>query len=388
MADSQGFWSYVHADDDAEDGRIVQLAKDLAAQFEMLTAEPIALFVDRDAIGWGQNWKELIDTHLATVAFFIPVLTPRYFMSPECRRELQAFARQATNLGIKELVLPVLYVDVPAISGEADADELVKLVRSFQWEDWRELRFSERSSEVYRRNVARLASRLVDVNRQIERGVSIPTVSLAESGPRNFDNDESPGFVDRMASFEEALPAASEVLGSLGEAIRQLGVMMSESTAEVDRGSKQGKGYAFRVAAAKKLARSLSEPAERIWSLGNAFASKYHDVDDGMRALIEQAVIESVLSDAARLTSCSLFGSVRSLATSAHEGVETTRAMIQSMESMEKVSRDLRPVMRRLKQGLTTMVEATELSDEWVRLIDQSGVRCEEVAPNSLRAIP
>lgn len=41
MAQLKGFWSYVHADDAADDGRIVRLAKDVAAEFEMLTDEKI-----------------------------------------------------------------------------------------------------------------------------------------------------------------------------------------------------------------------------------------------------------------------------------------------------------------------------------------------------------
>ena len=48
MANSQGFWSYVHADDQAEGERISRLARDVADQFEMLTGEPLALFLDRD----------------------------------------------------------------------------------------------------------------------------------------------------------------------------------------------------------------------------------------------------------------------------------------------------------------------------------------------------
>jgi len=39
MTSIDGFWSYVHADDDAESGRIAQLARDVVAQFEMLTGE-------------------------------------------------------------------------------------------------------------------------------------------------------------------------------------------------------------------------------------------------------------------------------------------------------------------------------------------------------------
>jgi hypothetical protein len=83
MANLQGFWSYVHADDHAEHERISRLAKDVASQFEMLTGEPLSLFLDKDAIKWGEIWRDKIDVSLAAIGFFVPVLTPRYFMSAD-----------------------------------------------------------------------------------------------------------------------------------------------------------------------------------------------------------------------------------------------------------------------------------------------------------------
>jgi TIR domain len=205
MANSQGFWSYVHADDQAEGERISRLARDVAAQFEMLTGEPLALLLDRDAIKWGEVWRDKIDSSLASVAFFIPVLTPRYFMSAECRRELQFFARQATRLGIKELVLPLLYVDVPSLHDETAGDDLIRLVRTFQWEDWRELRFFDVAAEGYRRGVAELAARLVEANRQLEKADRTAIALQADDSLRRAV-DDSPGFLDQIATAEETLP--------------------------------------------------------------------------------------------------------------------------------------------------------------------------------------
>ncbi len=76
MAVAKGFWSYVHADDNAEGGRVTQLAMDLVAQYEMLTGESIELFLDRDDLQWGSDWRASVDGSLSTTAFFIPVLTP------------------------------------------------------------------------------------------------------------------------------------------------------------------------------------------------------------------------------------------------------------------------------------------------------------------------
>jgi hypothetical protein len=50
VAQLKGFWSYVHVDDAADDGRVIRLAKDVAAEFEKLTGEKIDLFLDKDAI--------------------------------------------------------------------------------------------------------------------------------------------------------------------------------------------------------------------------------------------------------------------------------------------------------------------------------------------------
>lgn len=57
MTAIDGFWSYVHADDNAESGRIAQLARDVVAQFEMLTGESISLFLERDRLQWGDDWR-------------------------------------------------------------------------------------------------------------------------------------------------------------------------------------------------------------------------------------------------------------------------------------------------------------------------------------------
>ena len=51
--------------------------------------------------------------------------------------------------------------------------------------------------------------------------------------------------------------------------------------------------------------------------------------------------------------------------------------MIDAIAPIERVSRDLRPVFRRLRQGLSIMVEAREVSDGWIGLIEASGVDCE-----------
>lgn len=91
MTDSVGFWSYVHKDDKADDGRITQLSHDICEQYEMLTGETISIFLDKDRNEWGDDWRNNIENALSSIAFFIPVITPRYLISPECRGVVSSF---------------------------------------------------------------------------------------------------------------------------------------------------------------------------------------------------------------------------------------------------------------------------------------------------------
>jgi hypothetical protein len=380
VAELKGFWSYVHADDDADGGRVARLAQDVAAQFEMLTGEKIDLFLDRDDISWGEDWRNKIDESLSSIAYFIPVLTPRYFMSSECRRELQFFARRAKNLGIEELVLPLLYVDVPSLHGDTPSDDLVALVKTFQWENWRELRFSDVDSGEYRRGVARLAQRLVEANRKAEE---VNVAAAIELEPSVEDADDSPGLLDQLAAAEETLPQWQITLEAIGREIESITQMAQEAAADIERGNAQGKGFAARLTIARKLSQRLHEPTENIWSLANEFASQLHQIDPGFRAMIEQASIEVRDNPESQSEVCTFFQSIRGLSASAREALESVQSMIDAISPVEAMSRDLRHPLRRLRQGLTLIVEAREVTDEWVELIEGAGVDCGDIAGTS-----
>jgi hypothetical protein len=386
VAELKGFWSYVHADDDADGGRATRLARDVAAQYEMLTGEKIDLFLDRDDVSWGEEWRKRIDESLSSIAFFIAVLTPRYFLSSECRRELQKFARSARDLGIEELVLPLLYVDIPSLHEDTPSDDLVALVKTFQWEDWRELRFSDVGSSEYRRGVARLAQRLVEANKKAaETDVAAAARELV---PSEGDADDSPGVLDQLAAAEETLPQWQTTLEAIGEEIQLIGQIVQEAAEEMGRGDAQGKGFAARLTVARNVSRRLREPSERVWSFGNEFASQLYQIDSGFRALIEQASREVRESPEYRPQVCVFFSAIRGLSAAAQEGLASMQSMIDAISPVETMSRDLREPLRRLRQGLTLMVEAREVTDEWVDLIEGTGINCDDVSTDFMEQHP
>ena len=221
-----GFWSYVHADNEDEDGRILRLADRLRAEFAVLTAASLELFVDREGINWGDEWRRRIDEALEVTTFFIPIVTPRYFRSPECRKELLTFGGHAQSLGLDELLLPIYWVEVPGLNEESD-DEAKALVARMQRADWRGLRLADEQSAEYRQAVNKLAQRLAEI---ADRTEAEPVETKAADADE--EGEEEPGFIELLAEGERALPGWAETLTNLGNEIEGIGTLAQEATVE------------------------------------------------------------------------------------------------------------------------------------------------------------
>ena len=371
-----GFWSYMHQDDEAEKGRISQLAKDVVAQYEMITGDTIELFLDKDGLKWGDKWRKEIDDRLESVEFFIPVLTPRYFKSPECRRELQFFARRAAaRPGLKELLLPLYYIDIPELNEESDKDDLIRSVGDFQRQDWRDLRFKELISETYRRGVAEMASRLVEANKHLEE-VSVDEATSELDVETREEEDDTPGIMDRLATAEEAGVKITDTLMEIAGQIDIIGEVMKEATSNIAKES-GGRGvFARRIQITRVAATKLTGPTDKISMLTNQFEPQLHSVDDGIRIIIERAPAEIAANPVVKQDFCSYIESIRGLSEAAHNGLNKVGGMVKAVAPIEKMSRDLRPVLRRLRQALTIMSESSGISDSWIGLIEESGIDC------------
>src|SRR6267378_3929157 len=231
MANVTGFWCYVHEDDSANNGGVIALHDDLVAEYRGLTGDQIEIFLDREALAWGMKWRERRDSALTAGNFLVPLLSPLFFQSAECRHELTVFMHDAKELGVKDLVLPLMYIDVTGFEDGTTDDLLVMSIREFQWEDWRELRFAPRTSEAYRRGVNKLANLLMRANAQAE---TIDTTGRAAEIERLLvgETEDGPGYVDRVAGMEAALPAWVETIDELSNESNAYRALIEQATAE------------------------------------------------------------------------------------------------------------------------------------------------------------
>ena len=376
MSKSLGFWSYVHIDDQAERGRITQLAKHISEQYEMLSGETISIFVDKERIEWGDKWREKIESNLSSVVFFIPIITPRYLMSPECRGELQFFTQRAVALGIKELILPLLYVDFPEFHNKTTPDEIIKLINTFHWEDWTEIRFLDVDSQGYRRRVSLLAKQLVEANNRLGEDLSLAT---QKQDSLSIEKLEEPlGIVDHLAIAESTLPKWIITLHDLTIQIDKISKFTNIATADVKLSDDKGAGFGPRLIIAKRLSVELTNPVNEICKLCNDYASQLHVVDPGFRIIIGQAQNEINNKPESKKDVCNFFDAVHNLDSVSNTAFENIQKLIESTEQAENLSRDLRPVMRHLKQGLTIMVESRDVIQDWVHLIADTRIDCAE----------
>lgn len=189
------FWSYVHQDDVKSKGRVLSLASALQDEFSLTTGDDLDIFVDRKDLKWGQVWRDRINSALGDAPFFIPVVTPSYFRSDECRRELIEFSGESKSRGFDRLLLPILFIPVVGLSESSD-DEVVALISRTQYVDWTALRLLDPSDTRVLQAINALALRIqelktevstttlaTEANVEIENAVSLST-AVAEISER------------------------------------------------------------------------------------------------------------------------------------------------------------------------------------------------------------
>jgi len=372
-----GFWCYVREDDEAEKGRISRLARAIQSEYEVLTGEAIEIFIDRD-VAWGEEWQRRIDTALEGTTFLIPVVTPRFFKSRECRRELLTFDMHAMGRNAGELLMPLLYVDVAGLEVDS-GDEAMALVARTQYEDWTNLRLETEDSAEYRRGVNKLARRLVEVAELLAtRPEVLPEPSDSTEGD---DPSEDPGLIDIMAEAEEAMPRWQITIERFAELMQEIASASTDTTDMIQRSDARGKGFAGRLTAARQLSQRLDPLASELMELGTRYGSDLVSVDSGVLILIRRAT-EQELTDEERADACRLFAAIRELAEVSSENVRSLTVLVGSIGQVAQMSRDLRPPLRSIETGLQRVMDGQAVMDEWIRLIEEVRLDCSDVTPS------
>jgi TIR domain len=156
------FLSYAHIDDEYHGGAITEFRNRLSLAVRVVAGLDFDIFQDRDSIEWGQSWRETLDEALGEVRFLIPILTPSFFRSDECRRELREFLDLEAAAGRNDLVLPIYYVTCAVLEDQTKRreDQLAAALAKRQYRDWRALRHEPFASAIVRQALAGCGNRV------------------------------------------------------------------------------------------------------------------------------------------------------------------------------------------------------------------------------------
>ncbi|MEV5340257.1 toll/interleukin-1 receptor domain-containing protein [Streptomyces sp. NPDC052676] len=360
-----GFWSYTHRDDEIEEGRIRRLASKIANEFEGITADEFDVFIDKKDIRWGDEWRKRIDSALNGSTFFMPIITPRFLKSEECRREILTFIGHAKSLGLQELLLPILYFDVPQLREPDSSDEVVALIAERQYVDWTKLRLEDEDSPAYRKEVNRLAVRLVEIIEQTAE-VEPPPILL----PDSTDAEDEPGMLELMADAESALPGWAQVMEDFNVTVREVGERVTRANEESTRSDARGGGFAGRLRIMNELSKDLKDPVDRMSQLGNDYSAAIVKIDPGVLGLIRMVEEEGVTAENAEQVS-NFFAVIKSAGSQNRFMVESVQEFANTLTDTSNLSKSMRPIIRKMRASLQHFMDGKAVWDEWERRISE-----------------
>ena len=215
------FLCYARSDDKHDRGDISTLRERLSGEVRAQTGKEFEIFQDRESIEWGENWRRRIDNSLNAVTFLICILTPSFFESAECRREVEVFMKREAELGWGDLILPVYYITCPSLEDGVllAQDRVAAELAERQRQNWRDLRHEPIESQAARERIDTMGRKIkeaiirVTLNTPGESGTTTET-----SGAAKIEN--AAGAALRDASVSRIVdPAEPGAYPTIAEAI-------------------------------------------------------------------------------------------------------------------------------------------------------------------------
>lgn len=355
------FLSYTRADDGVYN--MVRPFKEMLGHFIYAkSGRKVKTFLDQDNMRWGEIWRERLESEILGASVFIPLLSAAYLDSENCRMEFNKFQANATALGVKELLLPVLLLNAPAIFNENSTDDVVREAAARHWEVIEEAVLSDPRSSAWKTTMARLADRFVASYeaaeaKLAEEGDRAPlSVEELEAGEDGDDDDDEPGIAELIASLETGMNELTAVSLGMGPAIEGLG-QAAKSTGKLDENPKAHQVHAW----SQNAARAFREPSETISTLGEQMFNTTKKVDLDMQRLRRIAVEFLPVSPDMAANYNQMIQQLT--------GLDVVSAqlnfLLEQMKPAEYFSVPLRKSLRPARRGLTRVTDSLRLIETW-----------------------
>jgi hypothetical protein len=357
------FLSYAHADEVVLDfiEPFTKSLKHLAFSDQGRTLE---IFVDKDTIGWGEDWQSGITKGIEGAAVFMPVVTRQYFDRPSCREELLTFYNEAERLGVKSLLLPVVILGHDYLSTDS-SDVASKIIAERQYKDLKATWTEGPESATWRKTIIALSAELVEAVTTAEQTLVAPASKLqdAAKGENEEGDDDAPGAAEVSEALELFQDKINNVMPTMQGTVEQFSHVLERSTP----GLKQ--------ASPSDSRRILLEVATALLPLGTDFQSQARGfetvvvrTDQIMRSYIA-FLKENDLKERLEEERKSI-GPINELLNPFVEAEEIINGFLIQMKPLEAMSAPLRKSIRGFREGAKAINSALRIMQSWGTLTD------------------
>ncbi|KHL00945.1 toll/interleukin-1 receptor domain-containing protein [Sinomonas humi] len=357
--ESQCFISYTRADNDQFHQVVDRLKSDLEGRFAAATGRSLKIFLDRESIGWGEDWRAKIRGSIESATFFIPIVTMRYFLSEPCREELLAFYENAKQLGVTELILPAILTGASKISAE-DPREEVQIIEKLNFRnienEWLEGYDSPAWKKMIHRMVADLESAMVRSEAAMaEREQS--AANRLESEEAGELPEEEPDLFVLNETFERITKLTTESGAALND--------FAAASSRALEGDMAALSPAQQQARMVKAAGEIKGYASKLSDVATRFEKETVGADAQLRAFVQEA--RTINHDLVREALGNLLDPLKSI-DDMSETLDTIDSIVGVLQFASLANISLRKAVQPGIKGVKSLRNALQTAQSWKKL--------------------
>lgn len=172
-------------------------------------------------------------------------------------------------------------------------------------------------------------------------------------------------FISLQEPVSTGLRAVGKTAESFSREIDTFKGFITRAAGEMDRVV----GSAAVQAVYRNLGANISQPIERMPELASRYISQMRLLDVAVRAYVSKAPSETRNHTTLRSQMSSDFASIDNFAQSARRMSTSLRKLIGSLDGNESMSRELGPLVQKMRSSIAMVIEASSAVEEWVSSI-------------------
>ncbi|MFI7586778.1 toll/interleukin-1 receptor domain-containing protein [Spongisporangium articulatum] len=355
------FLSYSRGDD--EQFRFVDpLINGLKAFVHIKSGRTIDIFVDRESIGWGEDWQQAISRSVDAATVFLPIVTANYLRRPHCREEFLDFIAKAQVMGVTELLLPIVPFSSAVISVDSQ-DEIAAHTAKTQYHLLESAILKGYHSPEWMTEMSGLADDLLTAVAQAEVRLASATktdieeTALGLAGREVSAAEDGQAFVELTSALNQNIEAMAEHATRVGPHFEDLAEAANSLAAPSNPTPAQAQMWATNVA------RQLTGPSKSIEADGIAMYKAAMEATRNLEALrtLAQEYADTEFGPGISEGVGGLLDQLENLT----EVESSMNELLTSMRQLEAFSMPVRKAVAPLRRGVTAVRDTIRLTAGW-----------------------